>query len=330
MTPESRTLQDMYGVSSSVTSSSSNAISKAAFGIPSLNKRLKRLGIQNIEDPSMGEEQEREVSHEVEQEREVERPAKSKPATHALSEDIKYFIRNGTVPRNSTGIATLFRPIRSAGAPKRGTWSSKLLASLDFCNTLLSSDINQANDYMRPLHWLVCGINGVLLALSPYEVHELLPEIRNSSVARLHIYTPQVTQSMMFFSKLQFYTISSPSDSTVVSLDLGSQIQLGLFAGQLYLESYDQYCALCAFLGNLGGDIEVAEDEINVQSDGFVPKADRQKLGAYWEEYLQCGFSSSPISGLRDFVGYRRKGMDYLRTYMGQILHGRQLTPNSF
>ncbi|KAG9127461.1 hypothetical protein FRC07_013522 [Ceratobasidium sp. 392] len=332
MTPESRTLQDMYGVSSSITSSSSDAISKAAFNIPSLNKRLKSMGIQKIEDPSMGEEQEREVSHEVEQEREVERPAKAKPATHALSEDIQYFVRTGTVPRNSTGIATLFRPIRSAGAPKRGTWSSKLLASLDFCNTLLSSDINQASDYMRPLHWLVSGTNGVLLALSPYEVNGLLPEIRNSSAAQLHIYAPQVTQSMMPFSKLRFYTIPSPSDSTVVSLDSSSQIQLGLFAGQLYLESYDQYCALCAFLGiYLGGsDIEVAEHEINVQSDGFVTRADRQKLGAYREEYLQCGFSNSPISGLRDFIGYRRKGMDYLRTHMGQILHGRQLTPNSF
>ncbi|KAG8739715.1 hypothetical protein FRC10_005234 [Ceratobasidium sp. 414] len=337
MTPESRSLRDMYGASSSRTSPS-DIPSNAAFNIPSLRERLESLGFHRItEDPSMGEEQEREVSHELERERQIERPAKSKPATHVVSEDIRYFIRTGTVPRNSTKIISLFRPIRSAGVSKRGTWSSKLLASVDFCCTLLTSSINQPGDYIRPLHWLLSGSNGVLLALSPYEINELIPDVRNSSATRLHVYTPRVTRSMESFSDMRFYTVPPLPDSNFVPLDPMSRVQLDLFAGQLYLESYSQYCSLCAFLGiyldnnadHVQGEANV-QGEVNVQSDGFVAVADRQRLSNYRAEYLQCGFSSSPIGGLKDFVAYRRKGMDYLRTHVGQILHGRHLTPDSF
>ncbi|KAG8733066.1 hypothetical protein FRC10_000455, partial [Ceratobasidium sp. 414] len=101
--PESRSLQEMYGVSTSSTVSS-ESFTQNAFGIDSLKQRLGFLGVLRLEDPSMDEEQEREVSHEVERERQIERPPKSQPAAHSVHEDVRRFIQTGSIPTNSPGI----------------------------------------------------------------------------------------------------------------------------------------------------------------------------------------------------------------------------------
>ncbi|KAG8727015.1 hypothetical protein FRC10_006499 [Ceratobasidium sp. 414] len=118
-------------------------------------------------------------------------------------------------------------------------------------------------------------------------------------------------------------------DSSISPPDMLVQLQLGLFAGQVYFDSYSQYRAVCAFLG-----IFVAPDSdqaaIQVQSDGFVKESDRSRLAALLPEYRDCRFSNSPVSTLKELVGYRRKGMEYLRTHMGQLLHARPLLPDDF
>ncbi|KAG8722260.1 hypothetical protein FRC08_004885 [Ceratobasidium sp. 394] len=117
---------------------------------------------------------------------------------------------------------------------------------------------------------------------------------------------------------------SRPPDATVL-------LQLGLFSRQLYFDDYSQYRALCAFLGVfIGTEANREAAGIQVQSDGFVAAPSREKLANHLPEYLDCGFSSSPVSALKDLVGYRREGTEFLRTHLGKLLHARQLTPNDF
>ncbi|KAG9090216.1 hypothetical protein FRC06_001164, partial [Ceratobasidium sp. 370] len=125
--PESRSLQGMYGASGS-TATFSESFTQTAFGIDNMKQRLESLGLSRLEDPSMDEEQEREVSHEVERERQIERPPKLQPAAHIVHEDVRCFVRTGFVPANPTGIV----PLRSTSQVPAGTWSSKLCASGDF------------------------------------------------------------------------------------------------------------------------------------------------------------------------------------------------------
>jgi hypothetical protein len=324
MTPEARSLEDMYGISSST--SGSGAFTAVAFAIPSLRKRFEDLGIERLEHQDMGEEQEREVSHEVERERHIERPPKSQPATHAVHEDIRAFVRTGLVPSYSNSIVSLFHPLRSFGSQPLDVWSPKLRASLDFCATLATSDVTTISDYMRPLNWILSGPDGTLVALSPYEANALLPSIRSSQLVRLHVFAPRVIQSMISFSDLRFYSVPSLLSSS--SPDIPLQLQLSLFAGQLYLNELSEYQLMCAFLGvYMGNDKSFGGAEIQVQTDGFLTAVERQKVGS---RYLSCGFSSSPVSMLKDLVGRRRKGMEYLRTHVGQILHARQLSENDF
>ncbi|KAG8789659.1 hypothetical protein FRC12_013327 [Ceratobasidium sp. 428] len=325
-TPESRSLQEMYDVLSS-TGVSSESFTQTAFGIDSLKQRLESLGVRRLEDPSMDEEQEREVSHEVEQERQIERPPKSKPAKHVVREEVRRFVKTGCIPHNPVDIVSLFRPLHSSGRGQSGVWSKKLVASLDFCKTLATSTSTQLSEYMRPVNWILSGKDGILVALSPYEVHELLPDIRQSAFVRLHVFAPRVTQSMISFSDLRFYSTPSSARLNSPPPELLLQLQLSLFAGQLYFEDHSHYRALCAFLGiYMGGDATHQDNDIQVQTDGFVAPANRQRL----PEYADCAFASSPVTGLKDLVGYRRKGMGFLRTHMGQVLHARQLTPNDF
>ncbi|KAG9122623.1 hypothetical protein FRC07_000929, partial [Ceratobasidium sp. 392] len=332
MTPEYRPLQDMYGVSSS-TVYSSRVFTSKAFGVPGLKERLQNLGASGLDDPSMGEEQEREVSQEIEHERQVERPLKSYPATHMIHEDVRHFVRTGNIPPRFKGLLSLFCPVSLSGFPKPGTWSPKLLASVDFLTVLESHRTSRPtpNEYMRPVHWILSGSNGTLIALSPYEANELIPQIRGGQHVRLHTYSPRISRSMISFSDLRFHTIPAQSNPDSEFLGPSAQLQLNLFAGQLYLDDYSQYLALCSFLGVYSGaNIHSGDNNINVQSDGFIAPGDRERLGDYEVGYFNCGFQSSPIGALKDLIGHRRRGMDYLRTHVGQILHARQLTPNNF
>lgn len=329
VTLESRPLEDMYGASS-IPKSSPSAFAKTVFEYSTLRDRLQSLGIQDLQDQSMDEEQEREVSHEVERERQVERPKKSQPINPTLHPAVRSFIETGVVPDNSPCFVSLFYPLRSHKLQTPSAWSSNLLATVDFSTTISNLARTKLNDCMRPVNWIVSGPNEVLVALSPYEANELLPLIRASKTVRLHVYAPRVTQSMRSFSNLQFYTVPSAPDSNHLCPSTTTQLQLNIWAGQLYLNSYQEYRSLCAFLGIYASADNAHIEEVEVETDGFVKREGRVVLAKQFPEYDRCGFTRSPIVMVKDLMGFRRKGMDYMRTHLGQLLHARILNPEDF
>jgi hypothetical protein len=163
----------------------------------------------------MTEEQEREVDHEVEQERQVERPPKAQPALHVIHEDIREFVRTGNLPRSSLHISRLLAPIDMAEALNSTIeWSPSPLATADFIATILvrGSNSMRLTDYLRPVNWALSSGSGkkrprTVVVISPYEANELLPIIRQLKKVRLHVYAPRVTFSMRSFSDLTFHDI---------------------------------------------------------------------------------------------------------------------------
>ncbi|QRW06891.1 hypothetical protein RhiLY_05890 [Ceratobasidium sp. AG-Ba] len=328
--PESRSLEEMYDPSNSARGAS-ESFTKQAFAEPILRERLDLLGVRHLDDPSMAEEQEREVSHEMERERQVERPPKMEPALHKVHSDIKKYVQTGIIPSSATGLVYLFQVMAASGAFSAESCSQRLIASVDFFKTVQGSTTTSLSDYMRPLHWVLCGSKGVLLALSPFEVNQLLPDIRKSTQVRLHVFAPRVARSMLPFSNLQFYATPSLDQSTLPLPSELVRLQLGMFAGQLYFGDYTQYRLVCGFLGiYIQPENGHESEDVQVQSDCFVPQSDRQKLIERVPEYLNCRFKRSPVDAVRQLVGYRRKGMEYLRTHLGQVLHARQLSPDDF
>ncbi|CUA68377.1 NADH-ubiquinone oxidoreductase chain 5 [Rhizoctonia solani] len=333
-TRESRTLEEMYGVISPEKMDTTTNITRSAANIPELRERLEDLGIKQLEDPGMDEEQEREVDHEVERERHTQRPPKETPAKHSIHSDVNYFVRTGIIPTSPAGIVPLFHPIRSSNAQMAASCSDLLFASCDFLQTIAESPIDKLSDYMRPVNWVVSGAEHVRVVLSPYEVNKLLPLLRISSEVRLHIYAPRTSLSMLPFSNLQFYSIpTSPINQMSSTMLSTSQLQFDLFAGQLYLSNYQNYASLCATLGLFvppDNENDGAVEAVEIESDGFMKPEQRAQLVHLRPEYSNCRFTNTPIPALKDLIERRRKGMKYLLTHVGQIVHSRSLTPEDF
>ncbi|CUA67646.1 Zinc finger protein Rlf [Rhizoctonia solani] len=328
--PEAHTLEEMYGVPSPSALQTKESFIKRAYMIPELRKGLETLGVETLEDPSLDEEQEREVSHEIERQTEVQRPPKREAKVHTIHPGVERFINTGDLYKSQSGIVQLFSPFHTSHPQASSSWSRLLFASTDFFHTIDERSDNHLGDYMRPVNWVVSA-GSLRVVLSPYEVNELLPIIRKSRTIQLHIYAPRVSLSMRSFSNLQFYSIPASPIPYINSGGLSrTQLQLDLFAGQLYLSDYQDYVMLCTTLG-LFIPCDLTEDmKINVSSDGFFKPQHRGPLIQYHPEYADCNFLASPIPALKDLVGYRRKGMGYFLTHMGRILHGRRLTREDF
>lgn len=247
VTRESRTLEELYGLSTG--SGSSPAMS--AFDIPHLRERLDSLGIKLLRDASLDEEQEREVNHEVEIERQVERPPKMDAAIHELHDDVKQFIWRGYISGKSKRFPALFAPLGNSA------WiqDTVLRTSVDYATTIAGITPSRMSDYLRPVHWVVSGGIGdkfQLVVLSPFEVNNMLPTIRKSTIVHLHLYTPRVTQAMRSLSDLMYYCVPPLPDGWA-SPKVSHQSLLNLWAGQLYLDNHHMYMQLFSVFRALTG-----------------------------------------------------------------------------
>ena len=322
--PEARSLEDNYGFS---LTDKSSEIYHITSKFPVLRERLEFLGVSSISDTSMEEEQEREVSHELEREQQVQRPPNAMAATHRLHQDVVAFIRTGAIPNGSTEFCSLSK-LLGVNVSRVRPCLSQLMATRDFLTTIESSTrkstLSELSEYLRPVNWIVSSTRSgamVLVVLSPYEVQLLLPDIRRSTVVHLHQYTPRVTKAMKEFADLRFYCIPSLPDTWTPPPPV-IRSMLNMVAGQLYLDSYETYTQFCALLGVY---TKKPVGESVIQSDGFIKPNDRRGM-----MLDVCLFEESPVMRMKELVGLRRKGMEYRTTHIGKILNARLLSEDDF
>jgi len=293
-----------------------------------LRQRLNSLGLRILPDNHMDEEQEREVVHELEREREVERPVRVPAATHRIDKDVKIFIRTGCIPNESRMFTPVFDTLvaTSAAFLESQPWTQDVLASRDFITTVRLGRIGKTDSYIRPVNWILSSTaSGVLVIVSPFEVNALLPDIRASKRVHLHVYTPRVIKMMKSSDDLRLYSVPSlpirwrPNEVLVR--------QLNIFAGQLYFPHRREYVKLSRFLGIYTTDLE-DQGVFEVQSDGFIRPQDRPDAADY-PDYPDS-FGQSPIPTLKALFSIRRKGMGYLPTHIGKLLSARPLTNEDF
>ena len=310
--PESRTLEEMYWAKPGA------AMSPEMYGVPSLRERIERLGVTRLVDVRVAEEQEREADHEIERERQIQRPPKVKPASHFIDKDILEFVETGRLRAFSGHITPLLTPLNMADALNLATeWSPSPLATGDFITTILGSKPNCLTDYLRPVNWILSsgsGKDSTIVVISPYEANALLPAIRKKKKVRLHVYAPRVTSSMRSFSDLTFHTIPESLGEERWSAPAHIRTELNLFAGQLYFDSREDYERACALLALSMAHPGAEYCEI----DGFVPLEHRTGADSPLE--------TSKVAILKTLIGLRRKGMKFSRTHLGQILNANPLS----
>ncbi|KAF1837673.1 hypothetical protein BDW02DRAFT_107422 [Decorospora gaudefroyi] len=252
-------------------------------------------------------EAEREVETEVENVREVQQAVLFDAFKFKkLHEDIEHFAAFGRLVAGSDAYQPVFSVLAGTSLGLKHTvnasMKSGLWISAQFLRTIETYEPN--DNFMRSAHWILwSSISQQALLVSPDEANKLVPIMRRrpfdaDGSVHLVVYAAPVTRRMLHFNQLEYYAIPAlPADSkTPVWL----RVELGLFAGRLYLE-WDEYYEL---LGYLGLDKELSQ---HPEKQAFAKKA---------------------LTFLHEWLAMRRKGQDFEHTPMGFVTTGKPLTEN--
>ncbi|KAJ7614704.1 hypothetical protein DFH06DRAFT_1013871 [Mycena polygramma] len=316
---ESRTLEELYGI----TPRSTSDVLPMSERQNAIRMKCQELGI-TPSSSALSEEQERELAHEKEDEREVERVGGAKPRDH-FDGDLEYFIRTGAFGPINTFI-TLEECLAHT------SWVSKLpegrifrgrnlCATRDFRDTIVlgpNPSAGSMDDHLRPVQWIISTSKSadVLILISPFEANKWLPEIRRSTLVYLHLYSPRNSRNTFWpLDTLDSFTV--PNERSV-PINRYLLHELNLFAGQLFCADKRSMKEVCGILGlHLQSVSQRGELQGMVDSTGFVDERARGALGLE-----ACSFVTTPLPFFRELFGARRKGQGFALTHMGQILRG--------
>jgi hypothetical protein len=335
---ESRSLEQLYGTGEKKSARERAGHTQSSTNenpmLKSIEQHCKLFKSFSFDDARTQEEQEVELVHEQEVEREVERPPAATPSPHSVHPHVEHFSRTGFLMPNSPAFRTVQRSFEHTSLvfPSGGTSAfSDLIVTNDFYRTVQSAGIGftkTIDDFLRPLEWVVTsqGQRGPLLvAFSPYEVNQLLSIFRTSTKTKLHLFSPRTGLSMRSLEDLCLFTL--PTNLPTIPLPPFLAQQLNFYSGTLYLKDIQSYHNICKVLGLHFGDVaaEIA-DRGAINSNGFVKDLSaREELGL-----VGTGFEEDPVQFFRKLFHLRRNGRSFLPSHMGQILFGIGLTESNF
>lgn len=294
-------------------------------------RRCRDFGVTSFDTATLHEEQERELSPEIEEEREAQNPAPMAPEQHKLHPDLVGLVDNGIFPSGSDAFLPAFQALKSTSAARRfdlTQFPNDLLVTADFMRTVrrpggVTSESYILDSYLRPVQWILSVMerdsasnSHFLVILSPFEAERLLPTIQKSNIVTIHLYAPRPTQGYDPLDTLDLYCVGRGFSASNPNIRRSQIIQLNLFAGQLYFKSYKEYVELCRCLGLAW---EATKEGEGLQADGFiVPPA------GVW------GLNKSPVGFLREYVKMRREGEGMEKTHLGRVIEGSLLEKCEF
>ncbi|KAF9870460.1 hypothetical protein CkaCkLH20_12127 [Colletotrichum karsti] len=290
--------------------------------VDAITARVLEFGDMKPGTATFREEQERELSPEVEQEREIQRPPPAKPAAHALHTDIQTFVSYGMLVKNSPAYMPAFMALSETTAAQDfdvTQFRERLLVTADFVRTVERSEQGYVSDlFQRSVQWILTKVSGagvveIAIMISPYEAQELLPDITQSKMVSLHLYAPRPNLGYRPLDALDLYTV--PHQQVPRSLSLPLTTELNLFSGQLYFKSLDEYGEVRRFLGLIP-----AEDVVSSE--------------------LSSGASPVAVAGMGDtevihfvrvlMTKIRRNCESIDKTHIGRVLDHRLLSAEDF
>ncbi|KAM0718943.1 hypothetical protein Q7P37_006015 [Cladosporium fusiforme] len=276
---------------------------------------------------SLQEEQERELSPEIEQEPQFEKIPPAVPADHYLHSDVKLFANTGEIKLNTLAYMPAFDSLKYTSAAGEIALSQlngnrKLLATADFATTIKRENVSfQSDAFQKHVHWVLTRrLSGsssnvdYAMIISEYEANQLLPLMKDSKRVTLHSYKARCNAAYNALDKLDLFALSANPTPHAVPRPLS--MQLSLFAGQLYISSYADYLEICNFLGICTTN-ESEQQGWKVGTDGFILGDAQGKAGG------ASGLTKSPMSFFKVLMSrIRRNGDGISKTDMGRLLEG--------
>ena len=286
----------------------------------------------NVLSGSLQEEQERELAPEIEQERQLERPAPAEAETHWVHPDVDFFVRTGVIQRSARDEAFIpafhvFKQTSAAADFNIDSMPTELLVTRDFSRTIQRKNgiSDLMDDYQRTVHWVLTDRQpgervSRMVILSPFEANVLMATIETSTSVVLHLFAPRQNETYRPLDDLRLYSIPEVPH---LSIPHRLRTELLLFSGQLYFGSFDQYARTCEFL--CLAHMAMSETS-TVGPDGFISpqshSADRDQSTI---------FHKSPVRFLKGILTkMRRHGESIDKTHLGKVLEGAQLAEEDF
>lgn len=303
-------------------------------------ERCKQFDGLQFNGSTLQEEQERELSPEIEQERQVQKVPAAQPVLHALHEDVERFAMEGVLISDSTAYMPAFEALKDSSAASdfsvwqlAGRGTCRLLVTADFAKTVVSSTRSSylSDAFQMPVQWLLTSrakgsatINCIII-ISPYEANQLYKTMQSSTAATLHVFKPRCNSGYAPLDKLDFHTVTAQVGPFIVSRGLA--MRLALFSGQLYISSFKDYTRICQFLGLSTQAVtqEMAEQGWKVAADGFILSDEQGRSGGGAVPY------KSPVGFFKILMSkIRRNGDGIAKTHMGSLLEGKLFQPSDF
>ncbi|EMT65695.1 hypothetical protein FOC4_g10007803 [Fusarium odoratissimum] len=258
--------------------------------------RCEDFGLERLHTCSLQEEQERELAPETQHERQVEKVPALKPDTHSVNRLLQEWIADGSFPESSTAFRAVMKPA---------------FQSLNKTSAAVHFDVKE---FPETVWWVLTGKNeegaSRMVVISPFEAQHFLPLIEESEHVALHLYAPRVNLGFRPLDDLQLYYVGK---KIIEEIPRDIITFLNIFAGQLYLSSYDDYKLVCDLLG-------LAWDSPN---DSAVLRAGGSGS--------QSGFSKSPATFLKELLGKVRHDCGTIdKTDMGRVIEGMRLVEGEF
>ena len=293
-----------------------------------IRAKCREFGVASFSTAALQEEQERELSPENEREQQVELPPAATPCNHSIHQDVRQLITHGVLERSSSAFRPAFQTLCNTTAfvcCETTAWPDDLLVTADFAQTVQASANEMLDSFLRPVHWVISCKKGDRIEsviLSPYETQKLLPSVRQYKHVILHVYSPRLSVSVRTLEDLSFCAVPAVPESWSAPAIVK---QLNLFAGQLYIRTYEEYESLCGFLGLCS---QPPDDHMEVACDGFITPPNRSRSGVIMAP--TCPFMISPVAFLRTFMALRRKGQSFTASHFGRILNGELISREHF
>ena len=325
---EAQSLETRYRASAATCDVDSAMVVESCGKIARIEEHCAKFENLSLRRSKLQEEQERELSPEIQQERQVQRPPPAQPAIHCLHQDVMDFVTRGLVTTTSDAYTPAFRTLMDTRLSKKFAeidciGGHSLLATADFARTVRSSGDKDA--YQRNVQWILTRVpessNKVVCAMiiSPYEAQELFPAIQQSSKVILHSYQPRWNRIYRSLDRLDLFTV--PEQRAEAEIPLTMIALLNTFAGSLYYTCFQDSLAVCDVFGLAAGKTQAGDV---IGADGFMYRDSQGVVGG------NSGFHSSPVPFLKELTEVRRDGNSIGNTHAGCLFEGTLLTETDF
>lgn len=262
------------------------------------------------------EEQEKELEHELEEQREVYRPGAVVPAQPVIDEKLRRFLQNGLAGRDYfkslLGGSVLELPLALYNTSiwpivQEKAWGEKAFITRDFL-TVIQSGQGKVDEFLRPVWWLVSAPSKdkaeVVLLLSPFEINHFMPIFRENCATTLHMYSPRVSPEQNNLKNVR--QLQLPIRTTAIQIKGMIEAQLSAFSGNIYFANRNEQRIYCNFLGIIprprSYEHQQAFENRHILLNGFV-RPEHRTISA--EIQKNCRFENNPEDLIRKIVDRR-------------------------